>query len=116
MFLNLPDDSIPLQEMFERFFTEEATTARVRAAEPVGFDAVLWRDLVQLEAPFLRLSAEAGGGGMGLFDACLMMNEAGRPVLRRCRWPKQSWRCASWATWAGMSRVHGSKRCATARP
>lgn len=78
MKLNLPDDSAPLQEMFERFFADEATTARVRAAEPIGFDPALWRDLVQLEAPFLRLSAEAGGGGMGLFDACLLMTEAGR--------------------------------------
>ena len=31
-----------------------------------------------MEAPFIRLSAEAGGGGMSLFDACLMMEQAGR--------------------------------------
>ncbi|MDO6414538.1 acyl-CoA dehydrogenase [Sphingomonas sp. BIUV-7] len=80
MNLNLPDDSKPLQDMFERFFTDEATMARVRAAEPVGFDPVLWKDLVQLEAPFLRLSADLGGGGLGLFDACLLMAEAGRRI------------------------------------
>jgi alkylation response protein AidB-like acyl-CoA dehydrogenase len=64
--------------MFERFFATESTPARVKAAEPVGFDAALWKDLVALDAPFLRTDAEAGGGGMGLFDACLMMEEAGR--------------------------------------
>jgi 3-oxochol-4-en-24-oyl-CoA dehydrogenase len=78
MNLLLPDDSRAVLEMFERFFDQESTTARVRAAEPVGFDPALWRELVSLEAPFLRLSASAGGGGMGLFDACLMMEQAGR--------------------------------------
>jgi len=78
MKLGLPDDSIPVQEMFERFFATESTSARVRAAEPVGFDAALWRELVALDAPFMRLGAEAGGAEMSLFDACLMMEQAGR--------------------------------------
>jgi 3-oxochol-4-en-24-oyl-CoA dehydrogenase len=78
MKLSLPEDSLPVKEMFERFFATESTPARVRAAEPVGFDAKLWRELVALDAPFLRLSSEAGGGGMSLFDACIMMEEAGR--------------------------------------
>jgi alkylation response protein AidB-like acyl-CoA dehydrogenase len=78
MKLTLPDDSLPVREMFERFFAAESTPARVRAAEPVGFDPALWRELVNLDAPFLRLGAEAGGGGMSLFDACVMMEQAGR--------------------------------------
>jgi alkylation response protein AidB-like acyl-CoA dehydrogenase len=78
MQLGLPEDSLPVKEMFERFFATEATPVRVRAAEPVGFDPELWRELVGLEAPFMRLSADAGGGGMSLFDAALMMGEAGR--------------------------------------
>src|ERR1700722_8432050 len=78
MKLGLPDDSVPVQEMFERFFAAESTPARVRAAEPVGFDPDLWRQLVALEAPFMRLVGDAGGSGMGLFDACLMMEQAGR--------------------------------------
>ena len=78
MKLGLPEDSLLVQEMFERFFATEATTARVRAAEPAGFDPALWRDLVALDAPFMRLAEEAGGGGMSLFDTCLMMEQAGR--------------------------------------
>jgi alkylation response protein AidB-like acyl-CoA dehydrogenase len=78
MQLGMPEDSLPVQEMFERFFATESTPARVRAAEPVGFDSVLWTDLLGLEAPFLRLVSEAGGGEMSLFDACLMMEQAGR--------------------------------------
>src|ERR1700741_5104520 len=78
MQLGMPDDSLPVQEMFERFFATESTSARVRAAEPVGFDPALWTELLGLEAPFLRLSSEAGGGEMSLFDACVMMEQAGR--------------------------------------
>jgi alkylation response protein AidB-like acyl-CoA dehydrogenase len=78
MKLGLPDDSVQIQEMFERFFAAESTSERIRKAEPVGFDPLLWRDLVGLEAPFLRLSPDAGGAGMSLFDACLMMEQAGR--------------------------------------
>jgi 3-oxochol-4-en-24-oyl-CoA dehydrogenase len=78
MQLSLPQDSIPVKEMFERFFATESTPARVRAAEPVGFDAELWKELVALEVPFMRLSADAGGSEMSLFDACLMMEQAGR--------------------------------------
>jgi alkylation response protein AidB-like acyl-CoA dehydrogenase len=78
MKLGLPADSVPVREMFERFFAAESTSARVRAAEPVGFDPVFWRQLVELDAPFMRLPADAGGGGMSLFDTCLMMEQAGR--------------------------------------
>src|SRR6516165_3742316 len=78
MLLSLPKDSQPVHEMFERFFAMESSTARVRAAEPVGFDPALWRELVTLDAPFMRLSEEAGGSGMSLFDATVMMEQAGR--------------------------------------
>lgn len=78
MQLSLPEDSVPVKEMFERFFATESTSARVRAAEPVGFDAQLWKELVALEVPFMRLSGDAGGSEMSLFDACLMMEQAGR--------------------------------------
>src|SRR6185369_14417786 len=70
MQLNLPDDSLPLRDLFARFFQTESTSARVRAAEPVGFDAELWRGLVELQAPLLRVAEAAGGGGLGLYDAC----------------------------------------------
>ncbi len=78
MKLNLSDDSLLVQDMFEKFFAAESTSARIRAAEPVGFDADLWKDLIALDAPFMRLSAAQGGSGMGLFDTCLMMEQAGR--------------------------------------
>ena len=64
MKLGLPQDSRPILEMFEGFFAAESTPARVRAAEPLGFDAALWAELVAVEAPFMRLSADAGSSGL----------------------------------------------------
>src|SRR5262249_43576284 len=78
MKLAMPEDSLQIQGMFERFFSTESTPARVRAAEAVSFDPGLWGGLVKLDAPFMSLNADAGGGGMSLFDACLMMEQAGR--------------------------------------
>ena len=78
MNLMMPEDSQMVQDMFQKLFATESTSERVRAAEPVGFDADLWRELVQIDAPCIRLSAEAGGSGLGLYDAALMMEEAGR--------------------------------------
>lgn len=78
MNLSLPEDSQMVRDMFQRFFEGESTSERIRAAEPLGFDAALWRELVALDAPCIRLSETAGGSGMGLFDACLMMEQAGR--------------------------------------
>ena len=34
MKLGMPEDSLPVQEIFERFFATESTSVRVRAAEP----------------------------------------------------------------------------------
>ncbi|HEX7856337.1 MAG TPA: acyl-CoA dehydrogenase [Sphingobium sp.] len=78
MKLTLPEDSLLVQDMFEKFFAGQSTSERIRAAEPVGFDGKLWRDLVAIDAPFMRLPAEAGGVEMSLFDTCLMMEQAGR--------------------------------------
>jgi len=78
MNLTMPEDSLMVREMFQRLFSAESTSERVRTAEPVGFDAELWRELIQIDAPFIRVRAEQGGSEMGLFDACLMMEQAGR--------------------------------------
>lgn len=78
MNLSLSEDSLLVREMFQRLFSAESTVERVRAAEPLGYDAQLWRQLVEIDAPFLRVREAAGGSGMGLFDALLMMEQAGR--------------------------------------
>jgi len=77
MKLSLSEESRVVQDTFERFFAAESTPARVRAAEPIGFDHPLWLSLAELGVPAMRVATE-GGGGMGLFEAALMMEQAGR--------------------------------------
>jgi alkylation response protein AidB-like acyl-CoA dehydrogenase len=78
MKISLSDEAKLIQESFERFFAAEATPARVRQAEPTGFDRELWHSLVAMGAPAMRVESGEEGGGMGLFEAMLMMEQAGR--------------------------------------
>lgn len=62
----------------DRLLRTESSPARVRAAEPAGFDKDLWAKLIEFGIPAMRAPAEAGGGGMALLDAALAMELAGR--------------------------------------
>jgi alkylation response protein AidB-like acyl-CoA dehydrogenase len=79
MNLHLSDDQNLLEESFERFFQAESSVARVRAAEPLGFDRALWDGLLEMGALTMRAPAPAGGGH-SLFDAALLMEQAGRAL------------------------------------
>lgn len=71
-----------VRDTFARFLDEHSSMVRVRKAnEAGGFDAELWRGLAELGAFAMRVPAEAGGMGMGLFDAALLMEEAGRTLV-----------------------------------
>ena len=78
MNLHLNDDQRLLQEAFAKLFANESTTARVRAAEPTGFDPALWSQCVAMGIPLMRVPESCGGGGLGLMDAVLLAEEAGR--------------------------------------
>ncbi|WP_336968610.1 acyl-CoA dehydrogenase [Sphingobium aromaticiconvertens] len=80
MNFDLTDDQEMMRDMFARFLDENSSMARVRAAAPSGFDAALWTGLAELGALSIRVPEEAGGLGLGLFDAALLMEEAGRTL------------------------------------
>ena len=67
-------------DTFARFLDENSGTGRVRAALPSGFDASLWRELARLGAFGMRAPESAGGLGLPLFDAVLVMQEIGRTL------------------------------------
>jgi 3-oxochol-4-en-24-oyl-CoA dehydrogenase len=69
-----------VRDTFARFLDENCTPQRLRAAEAAGFDAELWRGLAELGAFGLRVPEEAGGLGLGTFDACVVMEEVGRTL------------------------------------
>ncbi len=78
MQLELSGDQLMMRETFSRFLGEESSIERVRAAQPVGFDQRLWSGLAELGAFVIRVPEEAGGLGLGLLDASLLLEEAGR--------------------------------------
>jgi alkylation response protein AidB-like acyl-CoA dehydrogenase len=70
-----------MAEMFARFLEANSSSERVRAALPGGFDPVLWRGLAAQGALSMRVPDTAGGLGLGIFDAALLMEEAGRTLV-----------------------------------
>jgi alkylation response protein AidB-like acyl-CoA dehydrogenase len=80
MNFELSEEQQLMQETFARFLNEESTMDRVRAALPCGFDQALWTGLAELGAFSLRVPQAAGGLGLGLFDAAVLMEEVGRTL------------------------------------
>ncbi|MCX7283201.1 MAG: acyl-CoA dehydrogenase [Novosphingobium sp.] len=80
MNFELTSEQEMVRETFARFLDENCTPQRLRAAEASGFDAELWQGLAELGAFGLRVPEEAGGLGLGTFDAQVVMEEAGRTL------------------------------------
>jgi alkylation response protein AidB-like acyl-CoA dehydrogenase len=75
--LHLSDEQKLLQDSFQRFLAVESSIARVRAAEPLGFDRALWNGLAKMGALTMRaVGAEAADSS--LLDAVLLMELAGK--------------------------------------
>jgi alkylation response protein AidB-like acyl-CoA dehydrogenase len=80
MNFELTEEQAMVRESFARFLDENCTPQRLRAAEASGFDAALWQGLAELGAFGLRVPEEAGGLGLGTFDALVVMEEIGRTL------------------------------------
>ena len=80
MNFSITDEQEMVRDTFARFLDDHSSMARVRAAMPSGFDAELWRGLAELGAFAIRVPESAGGMGLGLFDAALVMEEVGRTL------------------------------------
>jgi alkylation response protein AidB-like acyl-CoA dehydrogenase len=78
--LSLREDQQAIVVAFDDFFRKESPPERVRAAEPLGFDADLWRALVDVGGPGIAVSETLGGAGGSLLDAALVAEQLGRRV------------------------------------
>ncbi len=78
--LDFSDERQLLKESFARFFDAESSIARVRAAEPSGFDPALLRSLGEMGALGIRAAEVHGGSGAGLIDAALLVEQGGRSL------------------------------------
>jgi alkylation response protein AidB-like acyl-CoA dehydrogenase len=74
---SLTEDEEAVQGAFREFFTAECPTSRVRAAEPLGYDAKLWRQVGEIGAATMGLPEAAGGDGAGLLLLAIVAEEAG---------------------------------------
>ena len=79
MNFDLSEDQRLMRESFARFLDEQSSMEQVRAAaEQGGFDPALWRGLGELGAFSIRVPEAQGGLGLGVMDAAVLMEEAGR--------------------------------------
>jgi alkylation response protein AidB-like acyl-CoA dehydrogenase len=78
MDLTLTGEQQSVREAFGDFFAKESTPARVRAAEPLGFDPALWQSLAQTGAVVMGTPEDLGGGGATRLDQVLVAQEYGR--------------------------------------
>jgi alkylation response protein AidB-like acyl-CoA dehydrogenase len=80
MRLGLTDDQQAIKEVFAGFFGKESAIPVVRAAEPGGFDAALWRRLCETGAPGMGVVEADGGGGASLSDLMVVAEELGKSI------------------------------------
>ncbi|PNU04996.1 acyl-CoA dehydrogenase [Novosphingobium guangzhouense] len=82
MNFDLTDEQEMMRDTFARFLDEHSSMVRVRKAQETdGFDPALWHGLAELGAFAMRVPEDAGGMDLGLFDAALLMEEAGRTLV-----------------------------------
>jgi alkylation response protein AidB-like acyl-CoA dehydrogenase len=74
---SLSSDQEAVRDAFAGFFGHECRSERVRAAEPLGYDEKLWRQLADMGAASMGLPEQAGGDGAALVDLLLVAEEAG---------------------------------------
>ena len=75
-----------LVDSFARLLAKASSPDHVRATEPGGFDAGLWRELLGTGALAMAVPEAAGGWGASLVDLALVAEQLGRaaapaPVL-----------------------------------
>ena len=80
MDLRLSAEQQQLVDTFAGLYAKEASSDRVRAAEPLGFDKALWEHLSDLGVVTMAVPDAAGGWGASLLDLALIAEQQGRFV------------------------------------
>lgn len=75
---SLEEEQQALLDTFTTFFDRESPAARVRAAEPLGFEAALWEQLGAMRAVAMGVPEAAGGDGGGLVELVLAAEPFGK--------------------------------------
>lgn len=81
MDFTLTDDQQAIAKLAEDIFAARATTERVTAAEASAEgDTDLWRALAESGLLGIAIPEKLGGGGLGLLEMCLVLEQQGRRV------------------------------------
>jgi alkylation response protein AidB-like acyl-CoA dehydrogenase len=78
MNLSMTSDQLALADLFGKIFRTESTPARIRAAEPLGWDGRLWDIVTSAGAPTMALAESLGGGAASKSDLAVVAVEHGR--------------------------------------
>jgi alkylation response protein AidB-like acyl-CoA dehydrogenase len=78
--LALGDEQRELVTSFASLLSRASSPDAVRAAEPGGFDAALWRTLLGTGVLTMAVPESQGGWGAGLLDLALVAEEVGRAL------------------------------------
>ena len=80
MDLSLSSEQRQLVDAFSAMYARLATTERVRAAEPSGFDPELWRALIEAGVVEMAVCEASGGLGATNVDLALVAEQHGRAI------------------------------------
>ncbi len=80
MDLSLSDDQRAIRDVFADFFTKESPVSIARAAEPLGFDDVLWTRLLETGAAGMAVPEDHGGAAATLSELIVVAEELGRAI------------------------------------
>lgn len=78
MDLRLTNEQVQLVGAFDALYAKHSPAERVRAAEPLGFDAALWAQLGALGAVAMAVDEQHGGWGASVLDLALVAERHGR--------------------------------------
>ena len=81
MDLALSAEQEQLVDSFAAFFAKASPPERVRAAEPLGFEAELWATLVEMGLTAMAVDEGHGGWGATLLDLALIAEVAGSHLV-----------------------------------
>jgi 3-oxocholest-4-en-26-oyl-CoA dehydrogenase beta subunit len=88
MDFGLTDDQLELQALANRILSDKVTDERQRqldeavaaAPDTDRFDEVAWAELGKAGLLGIALPESAGGGGLGMIEQCLVLQEVGRSI------------------------------------
>ena len=82
MDFSFSEEQNEIQGLARQILSDKVTHERLKEieAEPDWFDRDLWGELAKAGLVGIALPEDVGGGGFGILEACLVLQEVGRSV------------------------------------